>query len=72
MQPYQKRKCASASVQHGAQGPAREGQADPSESQPVGRIGAHGLRGLRHLGRRVDVGLALEQQPRHLHVTVHS
>ena len=65
-------KRASASVQHGAPGPDREGQAEPSASQQLGRLGAHGLRGLRHLFRRVDVGLALVQQPRHLHVTVHS
>ena len=57
-------------MQHGAPGPDREGQAEPSASQQLGRLGAHGLRGLRHLGRRVDVGLALEQQPRHLLVTV--
>ena len=63
-------KCAPASVQPGAPGPDREGQAEPSASQQLGRLGAHGLRGLRHLHRRVDVGLALEQQLRHLHVTV--
>ena len=53
-----------------AAGPDRKGEAASSESQQIGRPGPHALRRSPHLVRRVDVGPAVEQQPRHLHVTL--
>jgi hypothetical protein len=65
-----RRRLLSGPVRPCAAGPAREGEAASSESQQIARPGPHALRRSPHLGRRVDVGPAVEQQPRHLHVPV--